>query len=47
MDMPWHVHGAYEYGYVRMDTSNDTLTVQYIRNEDGSVADEIQIPSRY
>ena len=47
MDKPWHVYGDFEYGYVRVNTQNETMTIQYIRNEDGSVIDEVRIPSRF
>ena len=34
-------------GYLKVNTYDSAMTVQYIRNEDGSVVDEVVIPSRF
>ena len=47
LDMPWHVYGAYEFGFVRVSTTASTMLLQYVLNKDGSVADQVEIPSRF
>jgi len=47
MNKPWHSYGAYEFGYLRVSTNEVAMTLQYVRNEDGSVADSITLPSRF
>ncbi|XP_065181064.1 uncharacterized protein LOC135811750 [Sycon ciliatum] len=45
---PWSRHRGIDYGYARVHVANGThLRVQYVRNEDGSVADDAWIVSRH
>lgn len=46
-DVPWHEFGLYAFGYVRVSTADNILKVQYVINETGEVADEVDIPARF
>jgi hypothetical protein len=46
-NVPWHEFGLYAFGYVRVSTANNILKLQYVLNESGEVADEVEIPSRF
>ena len=40
----WSVAHANEYGYVRLDSSYDTLDVEFVLNKNGDVFDSFTVP---
>jgi acid phosphatase type 7 len=46
-DVPWHVYGSFEFGYLRVSTTRDDMLLEYVHNTDGSVADSVLLKARY
>ena len=47
LDVDWHVFGSYEFGYLRVSSTRNSLKLEYVHNTDGSVGDSVEIPAQF
>lgn len=44
---PWTEKFISNFGYCRVTTTRDEMTIQFIHNENGSIGDEVVLPARF
>lgn len=46
-DVDWHAFGSYEFGYLRVISTRNTMTLEYVHNSDGSISDMVEITAQF
>ena len=46
-DVNWHAFGSYEFGYLRVISTRDTMKLEYVHNVDGSIGDFVEITAQF
>jgi len=46
-DVDWHAFGCFEFGYLRVISTRDTMKLEFVHNTDGSIGDYVELTAQF